>query len=67
LQSLVLTQTLKPNLFQFLYGPTKSRALIQNGVFQQPVKPLLPPVRNYKLVFRSFSAELILLVMTYDW
>ena len=38
-----------------------------NGVFQQPAKPLLPPVRNYNLVSRSSSAELILLVMSYDW
>jgi hypothetical protein len=36
----VLTQTLKPNLFSILSGPTKSRALIQNRVFPQPVWPL---------------------------
>jgi len=34
----VLTQTLKPDILSVIYGPTKSRALIQNRVFPQPVK-----------------------------
>jgi hypothetical protein len=29
---------LKPNPLSFLYGPTKSRALIQSRVFQQPLQ-----------------------------
>src|SRR5580704_8524251 len=39
-------QWLKPNVFSIVYGPTKSRALIQNRVFSQPVKAASCLIQN---------------------
>jgi hypothetical protein len=62
----------KPNLFRFVYGPTKSRALIQNRAFPQPVKGVSPDrvefsrglsshpdskAREYLKHFSAFSRE----------